>query len=392
MRFVYIFTYLYLLLRPYYLFKSGSLQISDFFLIGAFFLLLLISKRKKNISNIIKENKHFMFFVAFVFVINLIYFLIYSDQKFLLSTLYIIFNMLSIIVFSCCMKEEKFLVNTKKIFQINMVLQLIFNFFNIGRMYGTIRYMGTFNDPNQFGYYILLSFMFIYLINMKLNDKHKKLQNILFFIIGLYLIIQSASTGMLLGYFSFLLFLMIFNIKNIFQYIYKNFKKIFLIFIFGGLLSFSIFFTNIPNILLKSDTDLVIIDRIIAKFDKMDNDTEGTNAPGLLEERGYDRILKHPYVIFYGSGEGVYGRYESYHDDEIHATLPSILFYYGIIPTLFIIIWMKKKIKGIPLSALAVYFAIIIESFTLLNQRQVLFWILFVLADFLKLQKENKEK
>lgn len=66
--------------------------------------------------------------------------------------------------------------------------------------------------------------------------------------------------------------------------------------------------------------------------------------------------------------------------DEVHSTVLSIWFYYGIVPWLIWLVWCAKQVKGIKRSARYIYFAIGIECLTLINQRQPFFWMLLVLA------------
>ena len=107
---------------------------------------------------------------------------------------------------------------------------------------------------------------------------------------------------------------------------------------------------------------------------------------------GFCICIFYPQYILYGSGEGEYTRFtKTYHQDEIHATLPSILFYYGIIPTLILLSWVYSKIKKASIKTLIPLISIFMESFTLLNQRQVLFWILILFVSFTTV-KEKKEE
>ena len=65
---------------------------------------------------------------------------------------------------------------------------------------------------------------------------------------------------------------------------------------------------------------------------------------------------------------------------EVHATLPAILFVYGFIPCGILIIWIYRRLKDAPVYAKVALIALIVESFTLLNQRQSLFWMFVVLV------------
>lgn len=382
MNIMYFCIYLYLLLKPFYIFKSGSMQPSDFFLIIAF-IFLILSKNKLKISEIIKKNRKFVIFVLCVAIINLFYFIIYTNTKFLLSTTYFIFNLIGIIVFSSILDNQKVKSNIKNIFKLNLVIQLIILFAGLGRYYTSVRYMGTFNDPNQFGYYILISYMFINLISYDLKNSKG---DIIFLIISIFLILESASTGMLLGISCFLFFKVIDIARIAFMKFRKYFGKIVLYSIFIiPLVVFAIYLNNSYKFINMDK--FFVFSRVQEKFNKADS---STNDVSLIQERGYDRFIYYPQYVLYGSGEGEYTRFElTYHQDEIHATFPSILFYYGIIPFIILMLWVKENIFPSKITVLVPIFAIFLESFTLLNQRQLLFWIVIVYVSYVN--KNNNE-
>ena len=342
-----------------------------------------------SIKKFFNENFYFLLFVVLTFVINGIYFIIYLKTKFILSSLYFLFNFMAIIVFSFVFCEEKITKNVSNIFKFNIVVQLIIYFLGIGKWYGFTRYMGTFNDPNQFGYYILMCFSFVYLTSLRFKDYKGWF---LYLILSLFLIFLCASTGMFLA-FLIMVFLLSFDlIKNISRFIYRNKVKIFLFLLFIIpllLISFLIFEDSNK---FKLD-NVLILNRIIEKINKADSNGSSVS---LVQERGYDRFIYYPQYILFGSGEGEYTRFEkTYHQDEIHATFPSILFYYGIIPTLILFKWIFSKIKKSKFKVLIPILAIFIESFTLLNQRQSMFWIIilyvfYINNDFYK-EKKNED-
>ena len=373
MKLLEIIIYIYLLLRPYYFFSSGTLQLSDIvFLFGFLIFILITAKNKKIIEKSISMNIHYLIFLVFVFFINILYFIYYIDFSFIISSLYYLFNFLIIIVFSYLKTDEDFLKKICVILKINLLAQLLFFFSGIGEYwFGTYRYMGTLNDPNQFAYYVLISYCFILI----LREKTKTKNILLYTIITLFLIFESSSTGMLLGFVIITIFNSINTIKNIPLYIKKNIKLLFVAILLSSILGIilldnSNYHNKISNIIINSN----IIRRVENKIS--DNDTN------LLQDRGYDMIVKNPHYIIYGAGQGKYDRLTARkgHTGEIHATIPSILFYYGIIPTIFILIWIYKKIKGLPFNIMMIYIALFIESFTLLNQRQALFWIIILLG------------
>lgn len=387
MRIVYFLLYIYLLLRPYYFFESGGVQFSDIFLILAFSLFIIFSKsNKRRLLLPIEKNKELFIFTILTFFINGIYFITFLKFKFILSSLYYVFNLFAIILFFNLFAEKKQLNIVGNIFKLNLLLQLLFYLLNVGKYFDSFRYMGTFNDPNQFGFYVLLSFSYIYIIN---NITDNKKYQFVFFIISIFLIYQCASTGMLLGILVFFILMIIYNLKNINNFINQNKNKLFFALVFLLFIGIFIGLTG-KNQMVSSFLDSKIISRVEDKlYRKSASQLNGQMS--IWQERGYDKLVIYPQYLLYGSGEGEYNRFDkSAHTNEIHATLPSILFYYGLIPFLLIVYWLYKRLKNIPPKYKVIYYAILIESFSLLNQRQALFWCIFIIP--FELLIENKEK
>lgn len=383
MKIAYFFLYSYLLLKPYYIFNSGGLQPCDIMLLLSFFFFLLASKNnKQKFYRIIMENKLFIIFFLLSFCINIIYFLQLMKFKFILSSLYYVFNFLFIIVFTYSIKyNDDFINTTDKIMKINLIMQLLIYIFSLGKYYDAQRYMGTFNDPNQFGYFVLISYAYIYIFDFVL--KKNKFTKYIFFFFSIILIAQSGSTAMLLGITVLIIINLLYLLKNLPMIIYKNKNKIIIIGIF--LICFCTFFLLIPVSQTKKIKieNIFIIQRVKEKISKLNNNSKGDSYSDLTiwQERGYDKIYLYPENILYGAGEGEYQRFEkAVADNEIHATLPSILFYYGIIPFMFIIGWFFSKLKNMNSKVAGVYIMLVVESFFLLNQRQTFFWGIFAIA------------
>lgn len=377
-----IFLYIYLLLKPFYTMSGGGFQISDLFIPIAF-IFFLISKDSKNLfAKSIKGNGKLLIYTILANVINLLYFIMYLSPKLLISNLCLIFIFIGIICFENSIKNTNFLLNVNKILKLNIVIQLIIFLLGLGRYYCLVRYQGTFNDPNQFGFYILLSCSTIYILNNKLSKK-STISNLLFMSISTFLIFQCASTGMFLGISIFLglylvnLFIKM-NKKNVGKYIIVAIILV----LFVNLVNF-IF----PNNFFEKVTTSNIVERTKKKVNNFD-----TGEVSFAQERGLDKITMYPQYVIFGAGEGVYERFQTYYVNEMHSTFPSMLFYYGIIPFMFVVLWFLGKLKNIKFDYIVPTVAIIMESFTLLNQRQLLFWVFFILIYYFNNEYKDDER
>ena len=374
---------IYLLLKPFYAFSSGGLQIGDIFLLIAFGLLVAgswhVPNKRKVLAVAIQQHKLFILFVACTFIINSLYFIVYPEFKFFLSSLYFVFNAMAIILFTLFFKDKLFLSKVGTIFKFNLLLQLAIWAIGIGRVYGETRYMGTFNDPNQFGYYVLLSFFFVYIIDMILKKKH----TYIFYALALFLIIQSGSTGMLLGIGAFsVLFAAIVIAKQLAspgKLIRRIMHSLAIIAVLAVPLSVIVYsaIDLIPRNTAPDEQKTSIFKRVEEKTDK----ASGESDASLAVDRNLDMLLEYPHYMIYGAGEGAFGRFEraAHPGNEVHSTFPSILFYYGIIPLLLLVTWLIRQLRGANWSMAVLYISLFVVSFVLLNQRQTLFWALIVL-------------
>ena len=392
--------YAYWLLKPFYIGKSGTLQISDLFILIAFALMMFIKKDKQNQdkvkSKIQSELKYLLLFIIFVAVINFIYFLIYETPDFIMSTLYYIFIFIGIYLFSGIISNKKTL---KKIFFlsfIDIVMQLFIFVIGKGTYFGNSRYQGTFNDPNQFGFFIILMLMHIYTISDIINAK--KIFVYISFLMGTFLIILSGSTGMILALGFFLAIQIFADINNIGNFIRKNSAKIVIALSFMIMIGTILIIEYNGNRFVKIKVTEWYNEKILNSnmLLRIKEKTNKKDDGDLIEDRHLEQIVNNPWYCIYGGGQGYSIRFtNNEYSGEIHSTLPSILFYYGIIPTIILLYWIIRNLKGLNLKQLSVYIALLIESFTLINQRQLMLWGLIILANMYKIdeisEKDNKE-
>ena len=101
--------YLYLLLKPFYLKSSGTIQISDVFIFIAFIFTIASSVKTEGKEKINSNQKILLLFLLCVVFINTIYYGIYSDISFLKSILYYAFLFIGIFTFSNKIQDYKFL-------------------------------------------------------------------------------------------------------------------------------------------------------------------------------------------------------------------------------------------------------------------------------------------
>lgn len=379
-----IYHYLFLLsllLKPFYIFSSGGLQISDLFFILSFILYVFLASKGADIT-IDKTDKWLMYFMILVFGINLVYFLLYGRFEFMRASLYYVYNFLTVIFFRIYSEDRRFLLNVGRVCKLNIMFQLLIYLLDIGRYYSENRYMGTFNDPNQMAFFIFMSLITAFVIS---KIGHTKL-HVLYHFIAITLIFLTSSTGMLLGVAVFYAT----NSALIVRNLTKRSHNVMALLSTTALLMVILLFSSRIDDYVTELSETSIMDRLEQKLDRLNESAEG---PTNLQDRGIDRLIVYPEQIIYGAGEGYHSRFDkSYSSSEVHSTLLSILFYYGIVPTLLFLFWCYKNIRILTVRNLAVVLALFIESLTLLNQRQPLFWMIFITLNILYQQEFSKNK
>ena len=360
-----------LFMKQFYLRDSGSIQIGD--AIFALTALLVFTSGQVRLQ----DDSPLALFVLFSFVINGFYSLYYK-RNIMISSIYLFYNLIVILSFRVLIQNERFLKWLINVLKLILLAQLFFYFTDLGKHYAGSRYQGTFNDPNQYGFFVLCSFILLYLSCIYF----KKRPSVIWFVISGFLIILSSSRGMLVSY-AVLLFLSVllpyiseknFVIKSAFSLAFVI--LLFVIFVFNDLLS----------ALFQGFLEWRYIASVIGRFQNTTTANTGQSVIyNLLIDRQLVRVIKAPYYLLFGSGEGINNRFLAVagQSGEIHCTMIALCYYYGIIPYTMFLKWIRNNTKNLPLEAKGAFVALILEAFTLANHRQPLFWVIFVFGSIL---------
>lgn len=342
----------YIILSPFYFFSSGYPQIADIFIISAFFVFLLNFKIR--IDRIFTT---FLILLLLIITINSIWSIVYSSLSFNLSSFYYVYNFIILIVFINLYYYygESFLKVLYKSIYISLVLQFIISPLLIDS--SVSRQTLMFNNPNQLGYYTLLSLSAITLLFYKL--KFKIIHYVLLIFVSLYLVFLSNSTAAIIS----IIFLIISQLIILFITKLNARQKI---------LSLVAVATAFLLLILTLDGVPSYIDNAMQRLLNKD-----LSVSSSLEYRGYDRLIENPYFLLIGVGEGLVERFGSY---ELHSTFLSFLFNYGIITFSLLIILILFLIRRFTLIPIIVLLSIYLYGLTHNGIRQPLFWLAHVLV------------
>lgn len=370
---------IFVFLKPLYLFPSGGLGVGDAVLAAAFLSAMIRRFKKKRHGLLYREDYFFYAFLVCVFLVNGWYYILSPHNDFIRNTAYWIYGCMLLWTLRGVAEEKNFLLYLNRILKLILVVQLAVYVLGTGRIYyeywDANRYMGTFNNPNQMAYVLFLTILLIYFY----DSEHHRRSFWLFYIIDGFLVLLTKSTGIFLGW-----MLLAAGIGCI--CIYRQYKagRISGRFLccMGGILAaaliIGLWMIWPEQGFTIQDKEYNILTRIQEKLALL---SQG-GVRKLIIDRGGEKILYYPQYLLYGAGEGSFERFPLavVWKSEIHSTLFSIWFSYGIIPMVLIMVWLWRNVKCAPVYYWPVYMALLAESMTVINYRQPFFWMILAYA------------
>jgi hypothetical protein len=355
----------FLLVNPLYIMPSGLPQPGDA-LVFALLALALATWDGRFERQSARMVGSLVLFTLWVFVVDYAWATIEWKwnrlNDFLIHPVYMIFNLgLFFSALLVARREPKlFLRATVEIVYVTILIQFAASFF-----YRTELYRGQlfFNSPNQLGYYALLSSCLFALTQRSLGIS--RLRAGLGVTCCVYLAVLSASRASAVGI-SVLLVMLVFS--------------------------------NPRTIVIASlaAVGLLTIGGPISKaIDKAKERTESAQARKMsfADERGYDRIWKHPEYLLLGAGEGDNQRFAKAGERprELHSSFGTILFCYGVIGLFLFLMFFGRLLQGAGLRSVTLLIPGLVYAVAHQGLRFTMFWVL--LASFFVLKRlQQREK
>lgn len=340
-----------LVFYPIYIFDSGYPQISDILMFGSF--IMFVFKYEIRNDLILKTVLALLFLIFFI---NFFWGFIYSSTEFIISSFYYLLNFsFLIMIINIYFTDGKILLEViYKSIVISIVIQILLSPFLINK--GLTRQTLLFNNPNQLGYYSLLCLVIVILLYFILNKRFSHF--LLITLASIYLAFLSNSTSTIIS--------MLFIVFVTIVYIY--FAKLKLK---GKLITMFCFFIVIISLL--SNYGFIKDSALIENFLNRINQKEEKNI-SVMEERHYNRVLDYFELTFFGAGEGLTKeRFDS--PVEIHSTVLSFYFNYGIIATLLLLLLFLILLNKISFIPIIILIGLHFYGLTHNGIRQPLFWL-----------------
>lgn len=356
------FFFMGIISTPFYIFPSGGVQLSDVF----FLLSVIIFLSTKESYSLFDELKYFSkllylrIFIFWAFLVNLFVFIYWFQTDTLLSSFYYVYDYIILLLTLALFRlgGNSFLTGTYYSFFTGIILVLIFAILNLDYLFADkyfFRRAVTFNNPNQLGYWALMSMTVLFILKKTLSLNKVKYFNVIFalgILMTLYLSLISLSKASVIS------IIILIAVNSI-----RNFKVI----IFMSLLSIASF----SYIELGEDNFVSKIEKRLSNIGKANDDN--------LEGRNYDRIWKYPKYVFLGAGEGtIEQRFDK--DNEIHSTIGTIIFSYGFFGTLMFVLFLFSLFWENKYSFIIYLLPLLLYSLTHMGLRSKLFWIILILV------------
>lgn len=349
----------YFITFPFYLWDSGVPQIADFIMIILLSTYLYKTKGKVTFTVNAKPFIRINFlFVTYTVFINIMWMFLLENLSFFSKPMFYIYNFFIVLLIISLYTNYG-----AKIFQviynsivISVLSQTIIIFVNGGFTGG--RMVGSFNNPNQLGYYALLSTSILIILSNKLEIK--PLWFIVTYFSNALLIIASLSSTTIASYLFLTVIFVFTKIEN------KKVKKRFVL---------TLVLILILIFIIKQRTNFFETSLMIEGLQTRGATVESKTS-GIIEQRGYNRITDYPEYWIFGAGEGSYlQRFGS--RVEFHSLLGNIQVSYGVIGLFIFLRLLYLTIKKNFFNKWYILMTVVFYGITHNGIRSGLLWILF---------------
>lgn len=355
---------IFVLLAPVYVFESGLPQPADFLM--AFLILVLCS------GFIIRPPIHkdlILFgalFLGHVTLVNLSWWAQYEVRSFWMTPLYYAYDIGVLMVIVSLIREfrGRFVAACQVALALAIILEAVAV---VVLPTSGIRPVGTFNNPNQLGYWGLLAATC--LLTLK-QDRRLSMADVGLLTVSGFVIAQSLSKAAIIA------FGLLLAIALVSQRVTRSVKFALLALVFVST-AIGVADSSVMERFLSSGVVGKVTDRL---------ENIGEQADDSLAGRGYDRIWRYPEYLVFGAGEGAAWRFSRsrinpYLDQrEMHSTLGTVLFSYGIIGLLLFFGFLVVVFRRAPL--VHILYSLPIWAYGLTHQglRETMLWMFFGLV------------
>lgn len=364
---------LYLILKPFYLFHSGLPQLADMIL--TLLIALSVLTLEKGIFRHNALIRWGFIFVYYTLVVNLVWAILLGGKfELIVSSIYYLFNLVVMVMFlNSSMKVGKQLFLKTIFYAVGCSVWLQCMLIPFFMQANGVRTTLMFNNPNQLGYFGLLSLSILFVIAQAIKV------NRLFFLLSIFageaIILVSLSKAAIIS--SCLIVVLFLCLKNKQGFNSKKIKASIMVLL--GIMGLLILLNA------KFFVDSPIAQEVTYRIDNV-----GQQDDDSMEGRGYDRIFDYPYYVFLGAGEGLFYRFNA--GLEIHSTIGNIVFSYGILGLLLFFLLFYQAIAKQKFVNVYPVFALLIYGLTHNGLRHTFLWLLLMILYLVRVERVSRNE
>jgi hypothetical protein len=345
----------YLALGSIYIFPSGVPQPSELILLAFFFIASLFLTI--TVSNGLSPVVPALLFVALVFVITFVWSIILSDLQMAVTPFYYLYNVciFLLIYFAIALdaaRAYRWITVAVTIGLASLVLQFLLVFDPSLR-----RQSLGFNNPNQLGYFALcLSCILVVLrvVGTISTVRHY----VCLGIVGGFVILSFSGTA-IAAYILVALY-------SVFRDSFGSVSRLVVVSIALVACSIGVIQFAVHNQYLATNA--------LYRLERLEHKTQNVG-----EQRGYSRIWEYPEHTILGAAEGARHRWGPEHEHEIHSTLGTVVFSYGILGTGLFLLFLISVQAGARIPGVVLIIAPLLYGATHQGLRFTMFWVLLAL-------------
>lgn len=337
--------FLTLILFPFYLFPSGGPQVSDV-VMAVLVLLVFLGASVPMPPEVRAVVSAFGWFVGYTALVNIALAIVFQTMRPVEFTLFYVYDVsVFAVVFSLWHRGgDHFLRMT----WVGVFVALILQVAMLKLASGGARASGTFNNPNQLGYFALLSGTILSVLARRVRVG--ALLRMMAYAACMYVAVLSLSKAAMGGI-------------------------VLLVLIDGGrgrslaLLGLAL----LAGLLLFAGDMRTVVHDLVVRVGHLQPD----DSPAM---RGYDRIVLNPQYLVFGAGEGYYHHFKSaLAGKEMHSSLGTVLFSYGIPGSIFFSAGLARVFKGAGVRYGMYLVPVLVYGLTHQGLRFSLLWIMMAL-------------
>lgn len=346
----------YFIASIFYVFPSGLPQPADYLLLATIALTVLFASRR------LPRDRHLYgaagLLIGWIVLVNGTWFLITTDYRFLVVITFYLFNMF-VFLFVIAVANHDFRRLRPFIWWACIgVLLVQIVALHLPTEEETSRALGTFNNPNQLGYWGLL------VMACLVVTKHRTpltVWDVAALSVGLYAVVLSSSRAASVA---------VLLLLGLIVY-FCRFEKAAGRAAVGGLVLALV--AGGGSIAFISESEPVA--HLLSRF-------EAREPAEDLAGRGYQRLMEYPQYLVLGAGEGLKERFgeDAFEDPELipelHSSLGNLLFSYGVVGLALFCGFLFFALRGAPWPSIAYFGPVMLYGIGHMGLRFSLFWVL----------------